>query len=1027
MQRDLATLTFRQPLVAAMLLFTMVALGLTALVTSGRQEDPTITNLFATVTTPFPGADPARVEALVTIPIEEAIREIAEVDTVESVSSTGVSIVSLELSDRLSDGAIEGLWGEVRDALEEARRDFPLGVLPPEFSSDGAGAYATIISLTGRHSDVPLTLVDRYAEGLADVLRGVDGTKLVDRFGVPEEEVLVVLDAEQSAALGLTADQISAAIQAADAKVSAGRVRGAGSDLVIEVAGEIDGLQRIRDVVVAADGASLTRLGDIAHVSRGPRSPASEIAYQDGARAILVAAKIEEGLQVDAWMAEARAAVDAYALPAGIEMRMVFDQSEYTRERLLEVATNMAIGVALVVAVLLVTLGLRSALIVALALPVVSLASVATLQVLGIAIHQMSVTGLIVALGLLVDAAIVMVDEVGRRLREGMARVAAVGDAVKRLAAPLLASTITTMLAFLPMILLPGPAGDFVGSIAISVVVMLGWSLVVALAVTPALAGYWLRVPERPRGPWLIARAFEASLRLSVENPIRSMALAAVLPIAGFLSLPTLTQQFFPGVDRDQLYIDVEMPAGTAIAATDATVRSLDAALALEDTIEAVSWVVGRSAPGFYYNIVGDRDNAPGFAQALITTSSPEATEELLPRLQATLGAAHPEARVIVQGLKQGPPVPAPVELRIVGPDLAELRRLGDDLRGIMAGMDGIVLARSSINPSAPQLSFHIEEETARLVGLELGAVARQLEAGLEGVTGGSLLEGTEQLPVRVRFSSSMTDLRADPVAIADMPLSVPGLALGPTISAFGEMRLEPSESAITRRQGERVNTVQGFIPRGLLPEEALQEVLAAVEREGFSVPLGYRWEIGGDFDARQDTMLNLASSAPLVAVLTIATIVLTFNSIGLSLISLVVAVLAAGLSMLSLAVLQHPFGVQAIIGVIGSVGVSINATIIVLTGLRDDAGAAAGDRAAMARVVAGSGRHITSTTITTFGGFLPLLMAGGGFWPPFATSIAGGVLLSIVLAFYFTPAAFALFAKKREPQQKVGELILAS
>ncbi|MEM8571735.1 MAG: efflux RND transporter permease subunit [Pseudomonadota bacterium] len=1022
-KKDLATLTYRQPLVAFVILFVLVALGLNSLLTIGRQEDPTITNLFATVTTPFPGADPARVEALVTIPIEEAVQEIAEVDTIESTSATGVSIVSLELLDRLDDEAIEGIWGEVRDALEEARRTFPPGALPTQFDSDGVGAFAAIVSLNGRHGDVPLTLVDRYARGLADLLRGVSGTKIVERYGAPEEEVLVSVDATEAAALGLNANDFSSTIAAADAKVRAGLVRGRTSDLVIEVTGEIDALSRVRDIVVATDGASSTRIGDIATVTRGARYPASEIAYQDSERAILVAVKIEEGLQVDAWMKRARTAIDAFEVPAGIEKKLVFDQSAYTRERLLEVATNMAIGVSLVVGVLLLTLGLRSALIVALALPVVLLASLATMQFIGLAIHQMSVTGLIVALGLLVDAAIVMVDEVGRRIRAGIARSIAVGQSVRRLAAPLLASTLTTMLAFLPMILLPGPAGDFVGSIAMAVVIMLGWSLFVALTITPAIAGRLLKVPNRPIRPSFLGSVFHRSFYWSVSNPVKSIAFALILPITGFLVLPTLTKQFFPGVDRNQFHIDVEMVPGSAIRSTDQTARAIDKVLQNEETVEAVSWVIGRSAPAFYYNIVGDRDNAPDFAQALVTTSSPEDTERLLPRLQAELSAAHPEARVIVQGLKQGPPVPAPVELRIIGPEVSELRRLGEELRDIVSGMDGIVLARSSIDAGAPQLRLDLEEETTRLVGLDLNSVARQLEAGLEGVTGGSLLEGTEQLPVRVRLVTG-TDteaLRSDPTAIADLPLTVPGVSIGPSISALGNVELVPSEPGITRRNGERFNTIQGFVPRDLLPEEALQQVLTALEDQGFEVPPGYQIQIGGDSDARDETILNLASVAILVATLTTAVLVLTFNSIRLTLVSLVVCALSAGLSILSLSILQHPFGIQAVIGVIGSIGVSINAAIIVLTGLRDEPAAAGGNKFAMARVVSSSGRHIVSTTVTTFGGFLPLLLAGGGFWPPFATAIAGGVLLSVVIAFYFTPPAFALVYAGSRRRPEVG------
>ncbi|MEL6793969.1 MAG: efflux RND transporter permease subunit, partial [Pseudomonadota bacterium] len=290
----------------------------------------------------------------------------------------------------------------------------------------------------------------------------------------------------------------------------------------------------------------------------------------------------------------------------------------------------------------------------------------------------------------------------------------------------------------------------------------------------------------------------------------------------------------------------------------------------------------------------------------------------------------------------------------------------------------------------------------------------RQLEAGLEGVSGGSLLEGDVELPVRVRFGDAT---RGDLTAIRDLPILPPdaaaraaaGAYAATPLSALAEIALAPGEPIITRLDGERVNTVQAFILREVLPEEALADLTAALEAEGFETPAGYRLEFGGDSDARSDTLNDLLASLGLIVTLSIAAIVATFNSFRLSMVALVVSGLSAGLSLLALAVLQYPFGVNAIIGVIGSIGVSINAAIIIMTGLRDDPAARAGDREAMVDVVMASSRHIVSTTITTFGGFLPLILAGGGFWPPFAMSVAGGVLLSTIVSFYFTPPMFAL------------------
>ena len=727
-----------------------------------------------------------------------------------------------------------------------------------------------------------------------------------------------------------------------------------------------------------------------------------------------------------------RAELEAGAdlIPAGINETLLFDQSTYTLDRLSDVITNMVIGVSLVVAVLFLTLGVRAALIVAAVLPIVSLATLATMNMIGLPIHQMSVTGLIVALGLLVDAAIVMADEVRKRLKAGLTREGAVGDAVKRLAAPLLASTVTTALAFTPMILLPGPAGDFVGSIAIAVVLMLFWSLFIALTVTPAIAG-WILPASETRGAlangitmgWL-GRLFEGSLRLAINNPLRAISLALILPVLGFASFPTLTAQFFPGVERDQFYVEISMPGGTAITETTRIAQEMDSIIRADEGLRSIYWSIGASGPAFYYNIVGGRSQEPGFAQAMVTTKTDADAARLVAELQDQFDRDFPQAQVIVRGLVQGPPVDAPVEVKIQGQDMATLRALGDELRAIMADLDLVTQARAGVNGGSPQVRFEIEEVKARLLGFDVTDVAAQLDAALIGVTGGSLVEGTEQLPVRVRWGDT---LRADLESIADMPILLPNAGAVSATGAFPAVPLseiatpvaEPSESVITRVNGLRENVIQAFLVPNVLPEEALQQVLAAIDERGFELPPGYSLSLGGDSDARANTVGNLLASIGLIVTLTIATIALTFNSFRLTAVALVVCVLSAGLSLLSLAIMQYPFGVVAIIGVIGSIGVSINAAIIILTALQQDPAAASGDRAAMAKVVAGSSRHIISTTITTFGGFLPLILDGGAFWPPFAVSIAGGVLLSTVVSFYFTPPMFVLVAKRKKAAEQ--------
>jgi multidrug efflux pump subunit AcrB len=1021
----LETWFYRNPRATALALMVILAMGVSGFLTIGRQEDPTITSLFASVTTPYPGADPARVEALVTEKIEAELRQIPAIAEIASVSRTGLSLVRIELDELTPKDEIETAWTDVRNALDDARAELPAGVPAPEFRDDSGGTFTAISALTQRAGDAADPgLLARSAEMLRDRLRRTPGTETVDVFGRAEEEILVEIDGVALTGLGLSPAQVSAAIAAADAKVRAGQLRGAGADLTVELVGEITSLARIREIPVG-EGASgaLIRVGDVAELRLAPRDPPDSLAHVDGRPAVLVAARMEPDLQVDGWIASVRGVLAGFEaeLPGGVEHRLIFDQSEYVAARFASLGANLALGVALVTLVLFVTLGLRAALVVASVLPLAGLMSIWGMNAAGISIHQMSVTGLIVALGLLVDAAIVMTDEIRKRVAAGLPRLEAVGGSVRTLAAPLAASTLTTVLAFAPMALLPGPVGDFVGSIAKSVIIMLVASFLLAMTITPALAGWFLPAPAaRPRW-WRdgltaprLARAFAASIALSLRHPGLSILAALALPVAGFLAFPTLTAQFFPGADRDQLHVQLRLAGTPAIAVTDAVAARADAILRATEGVETVAWVVGESAPSFYYNMTMDQDGAPGFAEALVTTASPQATVAVAPELQARLTAALPEAQVVVRDLVQGPPVAAPIELRFVGRDVAALRAAGERARALLAETPGVTLVRATIEGGAPKLVAALDEDRLALAGLDLGGVAADLTARLDGAAGGSLIEGSEDMPVRVRLAA---DERAAADRLRDLQLVAPlagaGAYPGLPLTAVGALTLEPGQSPIDRRNGERINLVQAHVALGVLPEEALAVVRDRIAATPDFLPPGVRLEFGGDADARAETVNNLMATLAMVVVLTLVTLVLSFGSFRLTGITLVVAVLSMGLAILALAVFRYPFGINALIGVIGSIGVSINAAIIVLSALAEDPRARAGDRAAMRDVVVGAGRHIVSTTVTTVGGFLPLILAGGSFWPPFAMAVAGGVALSTVVSFYFTPPMFLLLARR--------------
>jgi len=1029
----LAELLYRRARYFVLFVIVIIAVGVASFNSIARQEDPTITNFVATVTTVSPGASPARIETLVTRPLEDRLRRIPEIDELHSISSTGISFINIKLLETLDDSDIERSWSEIRDALDDAASQFPPGVAAPVFDDDRLRSYTTILAFTSAPGrDVPLSLLHRLAQQFADEARNIPGTKMVDLYGEPSEEVRVEIDENALISRGLSLDQVASALQAADPRLSSGRVTGSGTDMLIEIAGDFDSMARIRDVIVdSSPSGATTRISDIASVFKAQATPPSSMVLAQGQRGILIAVAMNEGLQVEKWSRTFADFVDRYRgqAPAGILIETTYEQSVYTSARLVGVSKNMAVGVVLVILVLLVTMGWRAALVVAFILPLCGLMSLTLLDLMGMAIHQMSVTGLIVALGLLVDGSIVMTDEVRKRLNNGKSPLQAIAGSVHRLRVPLLSSTVTTVLTFMPLAILPGPAGDFMGSIAISVIVMLSSSLLLALVFTPVLAAWLLPRGLETDGHWWVSgidsgvmgHKLTEALDWSLHNPAAAIALALVLPVTGFLSFNTLTAQFFPGTDRDQLYVQVKMAEGRSIYDTEQLVRRLDAKLRAEPLIRRVDWTIGESPPAFYYNMFRYKDGIATWAEALVLTTDENRTDTLIRRLQGEVDALFPEARVIIRGIDQGPPVQAPLEIELYGPSLDVLQGLGEQFRLRMEAIPDVTHTSASLMGGAPKLVFTLDEAKLRLAKLSLADAANALDASLRGRTGGEVLEGTERLPVRVRLGETQW---ADTDQISSIRVPVPNsVQRGPgqlsaiPLAALGRPKLVPSRSPISRLDGERTNVVQAYLTRGVLPEEALKFLRADLADKPIELPTGYRYEFGGDTGERESVIEHIMAPLGLIISALMATIVLTFNSWRLTGVTLLVFICSLGLSLLSLAIFRYPFGIQALIGVIGSVGVSINAAIIIITALKIDEKAARGDLLAIRNVVMDSSRHIISTTVTTFGGFLPLILEGSQFWPPFAMAIAGGVLLSTIVSFFLVPPMFVLVGQAKSAE----------
>lgn len=572
---------YRHPRLTILALGLIVVAGLGALAALPRQEDPVLSRRFATITTFWPGASATRVESLVTERIEERLQELHEIRELESLSRTGVSLITIELQDRFTEADVDEVWSKVRDRLVDAQRELPPDSLAPAFEDQTTTALTLLVGLAWEgEGPAPMGLLTRLAHELEQRLRNVTHTKETEVFGEAEEEIRVTVDPAALAAVGLTARAVSEAIARADVKLPAGALRGP-SDLMLEVRGELDSLERIRAIPLRQPGDAALRVGDLARVEKTVREPAAAEAWLDGLRGVAVGATMEPDHRVDHWAARARAVVAAFAeeVPPGVRYELLFDQSVYTEERLAGLVANLLGSAAVVVAVLFFMMGVRSAALVTVALPLTVAMALAALHALGVALHQTSVTGLVVALGIQIDNAIIAVDEFHGRLRAGVAPGAAAAATARHLRVPLSASNLTTVLAFLPIVLMPGPAGEFVGPIAIGVIVSVAGSFVLALTLVPALAAFFAPTPEalaragwRQHGfshPGLTGR-FRSVLDVSLRRPALGLAIALALPLLGFAVGRTLPEQFFPANDRDQFQLQLVLPPQASIAQTRA-------------------------------------------------------------------------------------------------------------------------------------------------------------------------------------------------------------------------------------------------------------------------------------------------------------------------------------------------------------------------------------------------------------------------------------------------------------------------
>ena len=601
-------------------------------------EDPHPSLWVSRITTQFPGASAERVEFIVTEKIEQKLLEVEEIKSISSTSLLGSSTITVELKDNVIN--IDEVWSNLRDLLADIALQLPSGVGTPQYEELPLKSDTLIVGLTWElDSPTNFAILRRFSEQLKEQLYRLQGVDKIEFWGAPSEEILVEINPTNLTALGLTSRELSQQIYLSDAKVSSGRLYSRQNNLLIKVKTELDSLERIRQIPirVGSNLERLVRLGDVAKVSKSIQKPPSELAIINGHIGIALAVSTESSQRIDRWMKQAHQTIEEFnrSKPPGIGLHLLLDQNYYVETRLNSLFQNLWLGTLLVIASTALFMGVKSALIVGISIPLSMMMVFGCMNLLKTPLDSSSITGLIISLGMLIDNAIVIVDEIERLLRDDCSPLRAISKTIRYLAIPLLTSTLTTVLTFAPMLLATGMTGEFVRSVAVSVILALLSSLLLSLTVIPALnswmsrrkrqfnrikikknqvsknlclskiissksfQSFWQRGLSIPK----LTKVYRQTLIAILMCPTLGVLLTLVLPVTGFLMVGNLPQQFFPPAERDQFYIELSLSASASLEQTQSVVKKVTGVIKQYPEVVNVYWFLGTHAPAFYYTV----------------------------------------------------------------------------------------------------------------------------------------------------------------------------------------------------------------------------------------------------------------------------------------------------------------------------------------------------------------------------------------------------------------------------------------
>lgn len=992
-----------------MLLLTAVifaSMGALLWRTMPRQEDPEITSRWGSVTVSFTGADPETVEAYVVEPLEDALAEIEEIRWLQATASEGFALLSIILKDEVDEENVESVWKDIEDAVDRAAPTLPREASKPFVDRGTSDLEVVVLAVTGSDDTLQLR---KAANDLRDDLLGLDQVARIKVIGDPGEEVVVKFDESQARALRTSRSAVVGALSARNVIDPGGSVRTGERRASIAPVTEFESLDDIGQTRLRTPNGTTIPLSAVATVTHGTQDPALERMRIGSRPAVGLGIVAEKGGNVVAFGEALRVRVDALRPnfePLNIEE--VTFQPDRVRARIDELERSLVASMLIVGGLVLVSMGLRMGLLVTAVIPLVVFSAVAIFALGGGILHQMSIAALVIALGMLVDNAIVVVENIVRRIELGASPQEAALGAGRELAVPLFTATGTTVAAFVPMMMSSGAVGEFTRAIPVLVTIVLVISYVYAVLVTPVLSRWVLRHRIAVSGP---SRLDAVSQWLATQT-VRRFPAVIVGILVGLVGVSSLVgrvpQNFFPGSDRNQILVDLRLPDGSDIEATGAAVEVMEAALAQHPEVLHTASFIGRSAPHFYYNIQ-DVPRAPHFAQILVTTASQSDNAAVEAFVRSIARERLPGRQVIAAALEQGPGTAAPIEIRIRGNELQQLREVASTFGRALEAIDGTRDVRDDMSLGVPSVVLRVDDAAAARYGVSRRDVAAGLYAHTRGTSVGTLRTDDDPIPVRIRSAkgedTSIEALGGILVATLD-GRSIP-------LSQVVHQSVEWRPAQFRRRDRARVVSVLAHLQPGVSYSTVVNAL--KVSLGDMDLPSGVSIEFGGEAEGADDANSAMLTALPLGVLMLVGFLMAEFNSFRRVFIVLTTVPLAAVGVIPGLLLGSQPFGFMSMLGVIALAGVVVNNAIVLLDVVERRRSEGASIERALIDAVQLRLRPILLTTMTTVAGLLPLALSGAALWPPLAWAMISGLIASTLLTIVFVPALYrALFKSNR-------------